>query len=358
MSFWQGKRVLLTGHTGFKGTWLRLWLTEAGARVTGLALKPDTTPSLFSQLGATGEIDHRLGDVRDAETVAATVREAQPDIVLHLAGQALVLRGYRLPVETWATNVMGTVNVLNALRALDKPCAAVLATSDKVYRNDEWEFGYRETDCLGGHDPYSASKAAAELAIRSWRKSFLNGRSPVRIATVRAGKVIGGGDWSEYRIVPDIVQALSAGREIEIRNPGATRPWQHVLEPLSGYLQLAQRLYESDDPLYQDAFNFGPTAEAERNVRQLVEECLKHWPGRWRETSEPGMRHEDGRLALSIDRAQVRLGWAPRWDFARAVRETIEWYRASRDVGPSGLRELLVCTIRRYQASDRVHGVR
>lgn len=350
MSFWQGKRVLLTGHTGFKGAWLSLWLTQAGACVTGLSLSPDTNPSLFDQLGLSSDLDHRLGDIRDAETVATIVRVVKPDVVLHLAAQALVLRGYRQPLETWATNVMGTAHVLDSLRTLDQACAVVLVTTDKVYQNNEWEFGYRETDHLGGHDPYSASKAASELVVESWRKSFLSGASPVRIASARAGNVIGGGDWSEYRIVPDIVRALEDGREIEVRNPSAVRPWQHVLEPLRGYLLLAERLHCSGEPVYQDAFNFGPNPDAERTVLQLVEEAVKSWPGRWRDASDPSAPHEAGRLALNIDRARMRLGWVPRWDFSRSVRETMSWYREGRQADMRALRELSLRAIRDYES--------
>lgn len=349
MSFWQGRRVLITGHTGFKGAWLSLWLLNAGARVTGLALPPDTSPSLFEQLGIAGELDHRVGDIRDAGLVAAVVAEVSPDAVFHLAAQSLVLRGYRVPVETWQTNVMGTVHVLEALRALDKPCAAVLVTTDKVYQNQEWEFGYRESDPLGGHDPYSASKAATEVAISCWRHSYLSGASPVRIASARAGNVIGGGDWSENRIVPDMVRALSAGRIVKVRNPRAVRPWQHVLEPLGGYLVLAQKLLESDERRYQDAFNFGPAADSERTVRELVEEGLRHWPGSFEDASDPDMPHEAGRLALSIDRARSRLGWTPRWDFGLTVRETIAWYRAGAEAQSRELRELSLRAIRDYE---------
>jgi CDP-glucose 4,6-dehydratase len=349
VSFWQGRRVLITGHTGFKGAWLSLWLLNAGARVTGLALPPDTSPSLFDQLGIAGELDHRVGDIRDAGLVAAIVAEVSPDAVFHLAAQSLVMRGYRVPVETWQTNVMGTVHVLEASRALDKPCAAVLVTTDKVYQNQEWEFGYRESDSLGGHDPYSASKAATEVAINCWRHSYLSGTSPVRIASARAGNVIGGGDWSENRIVPDIVRALSAGRIVKVRNPRAVRPWQHVLEPLGGYLVLAQKLLESDERRYQDSFNFGPAAESECTVRELVEESLRHWPGSYEDASDPDMPHEAGRLALSIDRARFRLGWIPRWDFGLTVRETIAWYRAGAEAQPRELRELSLRAIRDYE---------
>jgi len=351
MTFWNGKRVLLTGHTGFKGSWLGLWLTSKGARVTGIALAPDTDPALFLQLDLARDLDHRVCDIRNAEAINAIVRETRPDVILHLAAQALVLRSYRQPLETWATNVMGTANLLEAARALDHTCAIVAVTTDKVYRNNEWEFGYRESDHLGGHDPYSASKAATEIVIESWRKSYLSRPSPVRMASARAGNVIGGGDWSENRIVPDIVRALSAGREIYVRNPAAIRPWQHVLEPLGGYLTLAEKLYASSDEAYQAAFNFGPTADAERSVRELVGAVLETWPGRWRDASDPGAPHEAGRLALNIDRARVRLGWTPRWTFKQSVHETIAWYRACLGADTATIRDATVRSIAQFEAA-------
>jgi CDP-glucose 4,6-dehydratase len=353
VSFWAGKRVLITGHTGFKGAWLSLWLTQHGAHVTGLALPPETTPSLFDQLGLVGEIDHRIGDICDAGLVARLVQEIAPDVVFHLAAQSLVLRGYRSPVETWQTNVMGTINVMEALRANDKPSAAVLVTTDKVYENREWEFGYRECDPLGGYDPYSASKAGAEIAIASWRSSYFQGASPVRVASVRAGNVIGGGDWCENRIVPDIIRALSAGQPVRVRNPKAVRPWQHVLEPLGGYLMLGQRLAESADRRYQDAFNFGPTGDSVRTVQELVDAGLRHWPGSVEDASDPNQPHEAGQLALSIDRACTRLGWMPRWDFERTVAETMTWYRGAIVGEPSDIRARSIAQIRDYEASVR-----
>ncbi len=330
VDFWHGKRVLVTGHTGFKGAWLSLWLLERGAHVTGIALPPETRPSLFEQLNLASRIDHHELDIRDGAALRRLVIETAPDIVFHLAAQALVLRSYRTPEETWAINVMGTLNVLESLRALEGPTAAVMVTTDKVYENEEWEFAYRESDPLGGHDPYSASKAAMEILVSSWRRSFLipEGRR-IRVATARAGNVIGGGDWAENRILPDIARALAAGEPVRVRNPHAVRPWQHVLEPLSGYMLLAERLYENDDATFQDAFNFGPAAGDERTVREVVEEALKHWPGRWEDASTPGAPHEAGRLALTADRARLRLGWRPRWDFATAITETIGWYRAA-----------------------------
>ena len=309
-SFWEGCRVLLTGHTGFKGSWLALWLLELGAQVTGLALPPDTEPNLFAQLGLDWRLDHRVGDIRDADRVASLVNEVRPQVVFHLAAQPLVRRSYAEPTATWATNVMGSIHLLEALRRLEQPCAAVLITTDKVYRNNEWLYGYRENDPLGGHDPYSSSKAAAELAI---------------LASARAGNVIGGGDWAADRIVPDAMRALGRGEPIGVRNPAATRPWQHVLEPLGGYLLLAERL--TADAALAGAFNFGPQLEANRSVRELVEEALHHWPGSWEDQSDPGAPHEASLLNLVIDKAHHQLGWAPRWNFATTLERTVNWYR-------------------------------
>lgn len=337
--FWRGRRVLLTGNTGFKGAWLALWLKELGAEVTGFALPPETQPNLFIQLGLAQHIDHRLGDIRDGELLKTLVQEVKPEVVLHLAAQPLVRLSYRQPAETWSTNVMGTIYLLEALRLLDQSCSAVLITTDKVYRNQEWLYGYRENDPLGGHDPYSSSKAAAELSIASWRDSFcgaLPHQTPhLRIASARAGNVIGGGDWALDRIVPDAMRALSQGEAIDVRNPGATRPWQHVLEPLGGYLRLAEVLAASHEQA--TAFNFGPQLEANRPVRELVEEALKHWPGRWQDQGDPHAPHEASLLNLVIDRAHHQLGWSPRWDFATTVERTVNWYRRVHEGSSSAL---------------------
>lgn len=328
-SFWRNKRVLITGHTGFKGSWLALWLAELGAQISGVALPPETQPNLFDQLGLEQRLDHRVGDVRDPDFLAALVTETQPEVVLHLAAQPLVRLSYQEPTATWATNVMGTINLLEALRTLEQPCSAVLITTDKVYRNNEWLYGYRENDPLGGHDPYSSSKAAAEIAIASWRSSFcgsLPHQTPhLRIASARAGNVIGGGDWALDRIVPDAMRALACGEPVGVRNPSATRPWQHVLEPLSGYLRLAETLSSSAETA--SAFNFGPQLEANRSVRELVEEALQHWPGHWQDRSDPKAPHEANLLNLVIDKAHHQLDWAPRWDFATTVERTVHWYR-------------------------------
>jgi CDP-glucose 4,6-dehydratase len=328
-SFWRGRRVLLTGHTGFKGSWLALWLLELGAEVTGLALPPETEPNLFTQLELHHRLDHRVGDIRDPAVLGELVADMRPQVVLHLAAQPLVRRSYLEPAATWATNVMGTIHLMEALRRLDEPCSAVLITTDKVYRNNEWVYGYRENDPLGGHDPYSSSKAGAELAIASWQASFSGDQSHqnphLRIASARAGNVIGGGDWAADRIVPDAMRALAKGESIRVRNPAATRPWQHVLEPLGGYLLLAERL--NTDVTLADAFNFGPQLDANRSVRELVEEALLHWPGSWIDQSDPNAPHEASLLNLVIDKVHHQLGWAPRWDFATTVARTVSWYR-------------------------------
>jgi len=330
--FWAGRRVLLTGHTGFKGSWLALWLSQLGAEVHGVALGPDTRPALFEQLELISCLkSHHLLDISDAAGLAAIAAACQPEVVLHLAAQPLVRRSYADPVGTWATNVMGLLNLLEALKLLEHPCAVVMVTTDKVYANQEWDYGYREDDRLGGHDPYSASKAAAEIAIASWRDSFC-GTAPhqtphLRIATARAGNVIGGGDWAEDRIVPDAMRSLAAGEAIPVRRPEATRPWQHVLEPLGGYLLLAEKLVTTGQA-FASAFNFGPELEANRSVSELADAVLEHWPGSWRDLSDPTAPHEAGRLHLQIDKAHHQLGWRPGWHFASTVERTVGWYRA------------------------------
>jgi len=336
---YQGKRVLLTGHTGFKGAWLAEWLLGLGAKVTGLALPPATEPALFDQLGLAGRLDHRIGDIRDLATVRAVVAECQPDYVFHLAAQALVRLSYEQPVETYATNVMGTAHVLEALRLAKKPCTVIAITTDKCYENREWVHSYREEDPMGGYDPYSSSKGAAELVINAYRRSFFSagaGGPDIRLASVRAGNVIGGGDWAADRIVPDAVRALETGKPIPVRNPAFTRPWQHVLEPLGGYLLLGAKLEAArasgdakEIAKYASAFNFGPEPSANRTVRELVEEVLKHWPGRWEQVAQEKHLPEAPLLSLDIAKAREVLGWQPRWDFAHTVKETVMWYRAA-----------------------------
>ena len=335
--FWAGKRVLLTGHTGFKGSWLALWLSEVGARITGIGLEPDTTPNLFSQLDLAQRLEqHHIVSICDPQTLAEIAQACQPQVVFHLAAQPLVRHSYRDPLGTWATNVLGSLNVLEALKTLQHTCAVVMVTTDKVYENQEWIYGYRENDRLGGHDPYSASKAAAELAIASWRSSFCGKdkhQTPnLAIATARAGNVIGGGDWAEDRIVPDAMRALANNQPIPVRNPNATRPWQHVLEPLGGYLRLAEALAAAQTcnnkpNTYCEAFNFGPTLNSNRQVGDLIETILQYWAGSWKNTSQPNSPHEAGLLHLQIDKALHRLGWSPCWEYLTTIERTVKWYK-------------------------------
>lgn len=349
--FWAGKRVLITGHTGFKGSWLSFWLDEMGADVFGMALAPEGQPNLFDQLGHESEIDHMLGDIRDSDLVAQRVTQVQPDIVFHLAAQPLVLASYEDPMQTWQTNVMGSLHVMQACRALSKTCsktcALVMVTTDKVYENQEDGRAYKEDAPLGGYDPYSASKAAMEIAISSWRRSFMQ-NGPVRMASARAGNVIGGGDWAENRITPDIVRALIAGQEISVRNPGAVRPWQHVLEPLWGYITLAERLWTSDDARYQSSFNLGPDMADVRPVQDLVKAALGHWSGTWHETPDAAAPHEAGLLSLDNSRAAEVLGVTPRWGFDQTVGKTISWYHAVQTGGDAP--EITRTQIREFMA--------
>jgi CDP-glucose 4,6-dehydratase len=323
------KVFLVTGHTGFKGSWLAAWLTQLGARVVGLALEPPSRPSHFEAAGLADVIEDRRVDIRDRVAVQEAVEEIQPDFVFHLAAQALVRRSYENPVETYQTNLLGTVHLLEALRALKKPCTAVLITSDKAYNNVEWVWGYRETDQLGGPDPYSASKACADIAIRSYVKSFFSGsENLVRIAVGRAGNVIGGGDWAAHRIVPDCVRAWAKNDIVGLRNPQATRPWQHVLEPLSGYLALAAEL-ASRPELHGEAFNFGPPAHQNHTVLELVEQMARCWDQvRWEDVSgrDKGP-YESGLLKLNCDKALHLLKWQAILDFEETVRFTADWYK-------------------------------
>ncbi len=324
------KTVLITGHTGFKGAWLTAWLKQLGAKVVGIALDPPSEPSHFASAQlASDMIDLRI-DIRDCAALEAAIVDAQPDFVFHLAAQALVRRSYDNPVETWQTNVLGTLHVLEALRKLNKPCAAVIITSDKCYDNVEWVWGYRETDAMGGPDPYSASKGAAELVIRSHIKSFFpKATSQVRIVSARAGNVIGGGDWAEDRIIPDCVKAWSANKVVELRNPHSTRPWQHVLEPLSGYLNLAIALSQRPE-LHGESFNFGPPAQQDHSVLDLVQQMALHWDQvRWQDVSQSAAGpYESGLLKLNCDKALHYLRWRAVMGFEDTVHMTAEWYRA------------------------------
>ena len=327
---YRGKRVLVTGHTGFKGGWLSLWLSELGAEVTGFSLPAPVSPSLYEVVReGTFKAEH-FGDIRDVRAVAEGVNAARPDFVFHLAAQSLVRQSYSEPAETFEVNALGTVRLLEAVRAAGLPCPVVVVTSDKCYENRGWEWGYREGDPLGGHDVYSMSKAATELVAQSWRRCFFQKDARLGpLATVRAGNVIGGGDYAEDRIVPDCVRALLGGKPIAVRNPAATRPWQHVLDCLSGYLLLGARLADPQrEARLEDAYNFGPEARSNQPVSALVAEILRHWPGEWRDESDPAAPHEASFLHLSTDRAAQWLGWFPALDFSEAVRETVRWYRA------------------------------
>jgi CDP-glucose 4,6-dehydratase len=328
-----GKRVFVTGHTGFKGSWLCLWLERLGAEVTGYALPPSGPLNLFESAGIAAGIRHIEGDVRDAAALERALADAAPQFIFHLAAQPLVLESYAAPAETFAINVTGSINLMEAIRRTGTRAAVVMVTTDKVYLNCEWEHGYREDDPLGGHDPYSASKAAMEIAVSSWRNSFFApsdvAQHGVRMASARAGNVIGGGDWSGNRLVPDLVRGLSRNQQAELRNPASLRPWQHALEPLGGYLLLGAKLAGEGGEIYAQAWNFGPLPTDVRNVGELAGALLERW-GRegWKDNSDPASPHEAGLLRLSIDKAVSRLGWRPVWDFAGTVARTADWYAA------------------------------
>jgi CDP-glucose 4,6-dehydratase len=349
-SFWRGRRVLVTGHTGFKGSWLCLWLQRLGAEVGGFALAPPTTPSVFETARVADGMRSREADVRDLPAVEEALVEHRPEIVFHLAAQSLVRSSYRDPLETLTTNVIGVATLLEAVRR--NPCAraVVVVTSDKCYENREWHWGYREDDALGGHDPYSASKACAELVVRSLRDSFFQGDdgAPVPIATARAGNVIGGGDWSDERLVPDIVRALLEGRAPELRSPSATRPWQYVLEPLSGYLSLAEHLWEHGER-YAQAWNFGPADDDAMPVSWISERLCALWGGRSGWTLQPGEHpFESTALKLDASKAHAELGWRPRLTIEEALEWVVEWFHGYRD--GADLRELTEVQIARYEA--------
>jgi len=321
--------VVVTGHTGFKGSWLTTWLLELGANVTGIALEPPSTPNHFDEANLSKLIKDIRVDIRNPAELEQAILHAEPDFLFHLAAQSLVRKSYDNPLETWQTNVMGTLHVLEALRKIDKPVTAIIITSDKCYDNVEWVWGYRETDSLGGADPYSASKGAAELAIRSHIKSFFpHGKSNVRIASARAGNVIGGGDWAADRIIPDCVKAWSKNQIVELRNPNSTRPWQHVLEPLSGYLSLAVELSKNSS-LHGEAFNFGPPAQQDHSVKELVENMANYWDKvHWKDVSQTtNGPYESSLLKLNCDKALHFLSWHAVMGFHDTVRMTAEWYR-------------------------------
>ena len=351
-TFWQGKRVLVTGHTGFKGSWLALWLQELGAQVIGYALDPPTDPNLFVAAEVGAGMTSVLADVRDLQQLMAVVEEHRPEIILHLAAQSLVRASYQAPVETYGSNVMGTVHALEVARLSDCVRAVVIVTSDKCYANREWVWGYRENEAMGGHDPYSSSKGCAELVTAAYRASYwgqgTSGRT-VAVASARAGNVIGGGDWAKDRLVPDLLGALGRGDPLVARNPQAVRPWQHVLEPLSGYLTLAERLYR-DGAKYADAWNFGPSADDVKPVRWIADRLTALWGnGAAWHTDDGPHPHEARLLTLDSSKARESLGWRPRWTLDQALLHTVEWQKAYLRGEP--MRALMLDQIHAYTAA-------
>ena len=331
-SFWNKRKVLVTGHTGFKGSWLSLWLTQMGAQVTGFSLEPPSKPSLFVESGLQSDIKHYHGDIRNPEQILNCILQEQPEIVFHLAAQSLVRQSYQEPAVTFETNIMGTVHVLDACRKSESVRSIVNITSDKCYENNETGQGYRESDPMGGHDPYSCSKGCAELVTSSFRRSFMQADrqdKAIALASARAGNVIGGGDWAEDRLIPDVMRALASGKQLIIRNPQSVRPWQHVLDPLHGYLVLAERLSEGQ-ALYQDAWNFGPATADAVTVSQLLESLMSGWDVKtpYCESTEPNPPHEANMLRLDCTRAHQELDWKPLLGLDMAIQWTSEWYRA------------------------------
>lgn len=352
---YHGKRVLVTGYTGFKGSWLATWLVRLGANVCGIANGVPTQPAMCEMIRLPERVTCIEGDVRDGPALRRVVDDMQPDFVFHLAAQAIVSTSYRAPVDTISTNVLGTANVLDALRACRRPCAAVVITSDKAYENVEWPWGYRETDALGGKDIYSASKGAAELIVRGYVHSFFAAGHPVRVAPARAGNVIGGGDWAKDRIVVDCIRAWTTGRPVEIRRPSATRPWQHVLEPLSGYLQLGAMLAQAER-FHGEAYNFGPKAEQNRTVLELLTDLARAWGFQdmaeaYTVNADPTF-HEAGLLKLNCDKALLHLKWEPNLDYAETIGFVAQWYKTAAQGGD--VYETTVAQIHAYEDLARI----
>jgi CDP-glucose 4,6-dehydratase len=354
--FWQGKRVFLTGHTGFKGGWLSLWLQQMGAEVTGFALDAPSDPSLFAVAGVARGMHSIIGDIRDGEHLKRSMREAQPEIVIHMAAQALVRYSYANPVETYAVNVMGLVNLFEAVRSTPRIRAVVNVTSDKCYQNKEWAWGYRENEAFGGYDPYSNSKACAELVTDGYRNSYFNPANyrehGIALASGRAGNVIGGGDWAVDRLIPDMLRAIASEQAVQIRSPHSIRPWQHVLEPLSGYLTLAEHLYR-DGAAYAEGFNFGPHDTDARPVEWIIERLCQSWGegASWSLDSQV-QPHEATYLKLDCSKARGRLGWHPRWHLGQTIEKIVEWHQAM-DRG-ADMREVTLAQIITYQNTQYI----
>jgi CDP-glucose 4,6-dehydratase len=345
--FWRNRRVFVTGHTGFKGSWLCLWLQQMGATVTGFALDPPTRPSLFEIAKVADGMVSRKGDVREPLAVRSALAAAEPEVVIHMAAQSLVRSSYSAPIETYATNIMGTVNVLDAIRYVSSVRAIVNVTSDKCYENLEWMWGYRETEPLGGHDPYASSKGCSELVTAAYRRSFFHAPGTAAIASARAGNVIGGGDWAADRLIPDTIRALSSGINVRIRNPAAVRPWQHVLEPLGGYLLLAERLWS--DKHFEGGWNFGPADDDVRSVASIVDQLIESWGGVAQRESDIGSHpHEAHYLRLDSSKARVTLGWKPRIRLDTSLAWIVDWHKAQ--LAGLDMREVTLRQIAQFQA--------
>ena len=348
---YQGKRVLVTGHTGFKGSWLALWLNQLGADVTGYALDPITNPAMFDLCDIARDVDSRIADIRHFRKLNACVAEVQPDIIIHLAAQPIVRHSYIDPLGTLSTNVMGTANLLEAARAANRRCSIVVVTSDKCYENEEWIWGYRENDRMGGKDPYSMSKGAAELVVSSWRRSFFESANcDIRLASVRAGNVLGGGDWAKDRIMTDAITAFTCGDALLLRNPLATRPWQHVLEPLGGYLLLGAKLMSEEGQDYCSGWNFGPRRKDVQNVEMVIDKFTEYWGENsvWK-LAEGEQPAEANLLSLNCDKATAKLGWSPVWNLDQLLEKTALWYQEwSKESGD--LRQLSLRQIAEYEA--------
>ena len=324
--FWQGKRVYLTGHTGFKGSWLSLWLADMGATVRGYALNPPTNPSLFEEAKVAEKVESQIGDIRDYESLKKSMVDFNPDILIHMAAQPLVRLSYKEPLETYDTNVMGTAKVLEAARSCPDLKAIVSVTTDKCYENKEWVWGYREDEPMGGYDPYSSSKGCAELVTSAYRRSFMHEQG-IGLASARAGNVIGGGDWADDRLIPDILRAFEQNKPVVIRNPASTRPWQHVLEPLSGYLVLAQSLYQNPQD-FAEGWNFGPDEDDAKPVDWILNHMVENWQGASWELDKNAHPHEAGYLKLDISKAKARLDWRPTWCLEQTLSKIIVWHQA------------------------------